>query len=339
MIRSSSFSNEEKKIIKLIVEKCATEPVCILDFLRDNYFIENALLYDPQNKLIAFASPLEKNIKEETAKFWDLYILFKYLEDNMFIVSVPFDGDKKNKLKCIWSKAPNPNCNRDGNSYIITENYKYSNGQILRDGVSIMHCYVVPGHFYNNFELFFKYTHATKRLVEFVERDFKSLDELALEELRDQSLKIKEMANKIENQSNQLKEQTNEIKKQSKDLTKQLHEAKKQSIEASRQSRHAKCQTICSLVVVFLTLIVGITSCLISYQAGKDDLKRDDSQKPISVIDSSLNIFVKDSINLKLNDIRLHQNDSVIIKSPLQSTESGKAPKIPSKPTSRTTKK
>ena len=339
MIRSSFFSDEEKKIISLITEKCAKEPVCILDFLKDHFFIENALLYDPQNKLIILASPLAKDTKEEIAKFWDLYVLFKYLEDNAFIVSVPFDGDKKNPLKCIWSKAPNPNCKRDGDAYIITEKYKYSNPYILEDGKPFMQGYIIPGRFYDNFELFFKYTHATKRLVEFVACNFKSFDEFALEKLDQQSQKLKQMAAEIKNQSDQLETQTNEIKKQSKELRRQSREAKKQSLEASRQSREAKCQTKISFTIVVLTLLTGIISCLLSRCSTNLNPEQEIFKNPINVIDSSLNIFVKDSINLKLNDIRLHQNDSLSIKLPSQLKVIEKNPKISPKPASRITKK
>lgn len=363
MIKSSFFSSEEKDIIKLIAEKCSSEPVCVLDFLKDNFFVDNALLYNPKERKIALAIPVEnKNAKKEIARLWDLFTLFRYLDDNSFTASMPFDGDKQSQLKCIWNKAQSPEPEIKGNDIIIAGKYIWSNGQIYEGGKPIMQCYMVPDQFYNNFELLFKYTHATKRLTDLIECNFKSFDELTLEELKQQSLKLEELAKEIRKQSNELKTQSkeaknqsdqleiqsNEAKSQSEELKSQSREAKKQSIEASRQSKEAKCQTKISVGVIILTLITGIITTILSSCDVTLDPEQEIFKKPISVIDSSLNLFAKDSINQEIKDIknysqdiRLHQNDSVIIKSPLQSKEANKSPqnRVPQKAGSRSVNK
>jgi len=349
MIKSSFFSTEEKEIIKLIANKCSAEPVCVLNFLRDNFFLENALLYNPKERKIYLAVPIDnKNAKKEIAKLWDLFVLFKFLDDNFFTASFPFEGDKESLVKCIWSKASSPDCRKDGSDIIINEKYKWSGFQIFDEGKLVMQCFAIPDQFYNNFELLFKYTHATKRLTDLIECNFKSFDELALDELKAQSRKLENLAKEIKKQSNDLKTQSDEAKNQSRELKRQSREAKIQSLEASKQSKEAKCQTKISVAIVILTLITGIVTCILSSCDVTLDPKQEIFKNPIWVKDSSLNIYVKDSISSELksikdysHDIRHHQNDSVIIKSPLQSKQTNKSPqnKVPTKTESRSTNK
>ena len=348
MIRSKFFSEEEKDIIKLIADNCASEPVCILDFLKENFFIDNALLYNPQKRLINLAIPITNpNRLIEISKLWDLFILIQYLEDNFFISSMPFNGDKSKSLKCVWSKAPTDFQIVDG-AIKFGQDYTWIDGKFLEKGKLIMQCYSVPEQFYDHFELLFKYIHATKRLFDLIECDFKSFDELALEELKQQSQKLEDLAKEIKkqsnelktqskeakNQSNELKTQSEEAKNQSKELKIQSREARKQTLEASKQSKEANRQTTYSLFVFIISLITLLLSCKLNSCNNTSNSKQETSQTAISVIDSSLNIYVKDSISSELKsikaytqDIRHHQNDSVILKTPLQSKGTSNSPK------------
>lgn len=178
------FSDEDKRIINLIIKESESEPACILELLKEHFFVQNALLYNPQKKNISLAIPLAncENRHIELAKIWDLFALFTYLEDNNYISIVPFEGSTNTPLKTIWKRAWLDYKEKDGKIF-IGDNLTWHDGQIFENDKLIMQLYMLSGKkFYPRFETWFGRVHPLLKLHELVAHDYKTIEDIRYEE-------------------------------------------------------------------------------------------------------------------------------------------------------------
>ena len=298
------FSKLETDYIKALVagsnDVKNNFPINILDpiFIRHKFDFD---ANDPRNPHLIF---WRKNtgdididvIVDITMSFFELSMLIDYLKKNGLIYTIGFGGNKRE-----WK----PNGKASG---FIEVDYK------LDDKVSaaLIDCI--------NNSVFVGQT-----LKDMVQNDFKSIEELTLDEAKKQT----DAANSS----------LDEAKKQTDAANSSLAEAQQQTQFAQESLTETKKQTKRSSLAVIVAIIGVLVSIALSKCSVTLDKDQELFKKPIHVVDSTMKKVVVDTINssivgikeslnkygnsidataknLKetLVDIRQHQNDTIVTK-------------------------
>ena len=176
------LSDKDKAIINTIIDQTKDGPADLLELLKNNFFLNNALLYNPKEKRISLAYPVGSNQKAHVADLWNLFSLINYLEENSYIIITPFESHDDKPLKCVWSKAWIDYKEIKGKIH-LADNIIWEQGKIYENGSHTLDIVALTNEcYYAKFKSWFGYIYPLKKLHELVLHDFRTVEDLRYEE-------------------------------------------------------------------------------------------------------------------------------------------------------------